>query len=108
MSEIQRGLLEYERRVNSALMQLAEYLARIFEQEAKREAPWTDRTGNARQRLHAFTRAISQDVVEVWLSHGVEYGVYLETRFQGRYAIIWPTIEAHLAEIDRMLRAIFQ
>lgn len=59
----------------------------------KQNAPWTDQTGNARNGLAA--RAYSQgEEIGIVLSQGVDYGIYLETRFSGRYAIIQPTIDA--------------
>jgi hypothetical protein len=55
-------------------------------------APWTDRTGNARQGLaaQAFDEGANQGIV---LFHQVPYGIWLEVRFSGRYAIIEPTID---------------
>jgi hypothetical protein len=59
----------------------------------KTEAPWTDQTGNARSGL--FARAFKEgSTVGIDLSHSVAYGIWLEVRFSGRYAIIEPTIEA--------------
>lgn len=58
----------------------------------KNNAPWTDRTGNARNGLSA--RAFREgDSVGIDLFHSVEYGIYLEARWSGRYAIIQPTID---------------
>jgi hypothetical protein len=35
----------------------------------------------------------------LYLSHGVEYGVWLETAHGGNYAIIQPTFDAHMSRI---------
>ncbi len=96
----------YQGRVLFAIQQVCNYFAVVLEQSAKQEAPWQDRTANARQSLHAWVE-VSQDVVSLYLSHGVDYGVYLETKYAGRYAIIWDTIESHLLEIRKMLQGIF-
>lgn len=59
----------------------------------KVNAPWTDRTGNARQRL--FTRVVaSPEEVMLVMAHGVEYGIYLETGNLGAYAIVGPAVRA--------------
>ena len=59
----------------------------------KTEAPWNDQTGNARNGLTA--RAFNEgDTVGIVLAHSVAYGVFLEARWSGRYAIIQPTIDA--------------
>jgi hypothetical protein len=38
----------------------------------------------------------------------VEYGKFLELARGGRYAIILPTIERNIPEINRLLREIFR
>lgn len=70
---------------------------------AKKNAPWRDRTGNARRTLEATAKLKGRVVqnVEVTLSHGVWYGYRLETWFNKRYEIIWPTIRALSPEITR-------
>lgn len=101
------NLDRYMALVNQAVDRVAEMFAPVFEEYAKLNARWKDRTSNARQTLNADWRRMTQDVVILWLAHGVEYGIYLEKRWSGRYAIIWPTIESHLAEINRALQGIF-
>ena len=105
--EVSARMLEYQRRVEDVINRVALYWAAVFEAYAKENAPWTDRTANARQSLWTTVEALSQDTVALYLSHGVEYGVHLESRYAGRYAIIWPTIEAHLSQIGQMLQGIF-
>jgi len=108
LSGINRGLEQYMARVSVAIRRVAEYYAPILENYAKTNAPWTDRTANARQSLHTFVEELSRNVVALYLSHGMNYGIHLETRYAGRYAIIWPTIEAHLPVIRRTLQGIFR
>lgn len=105
--EFIRAIRTYAMAVLRAVRQVAEYFAAVFEAYAKEHASWTDRTANARQSLHTWIDDLANGVVELYLSHGVYYGIFLERRFAGKYAIIWPTIEAHLEEITRMLQGIF-
>lgn len=63
-----------------------------LENFAKLNAPWTDRTTNARNGLAARSGR-TKDVHYIVLFHQVPYGIYLETRFSGKYAIIMPTID---------------
>lgn len=58
----------------------------------KENAPWTDRTGNARNGLSAKT-IVENNKVSIVLYHTVPYGPYLELRWSGRYQIIQPTVE---------------
>ena len=101
------NLESYERRVRFAVRQVALFWAARLESYAKENAPWTDRTANARQSLHTWVEDLSQDTVRLYLSHGVNYGIYLEVRWAARFAIIWPSIQRHLPEIRQMLQEIF-
>lgn len=69
----------------------AKYTATQTEAWMKNNATWTDRTGAARNGLRArvFT---SGSKVAIVLYHSVPYGVYLETRWGGKYAIIRPAL----------------
>jgi hypothetical protein len=66
---------------------------------AKSNAPWTDRTGNARANLHSYVTELKNGLFRVTLSHGVYYGIYLEYYYEGRFSIILPTIEVYSPEI---------
>jgi len=90
-SVIIEGIEAYEKRLPPAIAALLRYYAPQMESFAKAYAPWTDRTGNARQSLFTIVDDQKKKVV-LYLSHGMEYGVYLELRWQGKYAIIMPTI----------------
>lgn len=107
LDELGNAIVDYGERILEALRQVADYFEPVMEDYAKNNAPWTDRTGNARQMLNAFVEELSTEVVAIYLAHGMDYGKYLELRFQGRYAIIWPTIEAHLNPIREMLQEVF-
>jgi hypothetical protein len=104
---ILRELDHYYLFLQQGIRAVAAVIAPMMENYAKTNAPWTDRTANARQSLHAFTDEVAATIVDVYLAHGMEYGIWLEVRFQGRYAILWPTIEAHLTEITLWLVRIF-
>ena len=107
--QVEQNMREYANTVLRAVTMVARYWQGVFESYAKQNAPWTDQTANARQSLHAWVEEVPAKMqVELYLSHGVEYGIFLETRFSGRYAIIWPTIRTHLEQIKQMLQGIFR
>lgn len=58
----------------------------------KQNAPWTDRTGMAREGLGW---SLEEDWVRptLYLFHSVDYGQWLEIRWSGQYAIVIPTME---------------
>ncbi len=67
-------------------------------------APWTDRTGDARRNLHAWVVSVAQGAI-LYVGHGVPYGVNLELGHQGRFAVLWPTLRQVKAPILASLRA---
>jgi hypothetical protein len=87
-----RNMNNGELQVNSKLNALLQYYAPEVENWMKSNAPWTDRTGNARNGLAA--RAYQdKDGHGIILYHQVPYGIWLEIRFNGEYAIIGPALQ---------------
>lgn len=107
---IAKGLGQYDAKLRTAVEALADYIAAKLQTEARENAPWEDRTGNARTGLFAITKKAAKDGVKIYLSHGhtVEYGKWLELAHGGKYAIIMKTIEANLPEIRRLLKNLFK
>jgi hypothetical protein len=73
----------------------------------KDNAPWTDRTGNARQTLWSDVDQVVNTMVEIIFAHGMDYGIFLELNNAGRYAIIGPALDHFApliwADVMRML-----
>ena len=109
-ASLQVAFRKYGQRVIVAVQAVAQYIAVKAQNEMRTNAPWTDRTGNARSGLFSFVQRAASDIVSIFLSHGsaVYYGIYLETNYSGKYAIIIPTIQRLLPEINKMLRGIFK
>lgn len=87
-----------ETKAEVAIRMYAQEGAKKFENYAKKNRPWTDRTGHARQRLTGWVEKLSS-VVRVHIGHGVDYGVYLELCHEKKYAILQPTINAMSGEV---------
>lgn len=68
-------------------------------------APWRNRTGEARRRLTAVY-SVDGDWLIITLSHGVPYGIWLELKNGGAYAIILPTLRAVAPEIMDEIRGL--
>ena len=90
--EVKRRMMQYGQDVRNAVKAIADNYAAEIEREAKLNAPWEDRTTNARQGLFS-TVDQAEDRTTIYLSHEMDYGVYLELKNHGRYAIIMPTLE---------------
>lgn len=105
--EMKRRMEQYGRDCRAAVHQLAEQFKAEIESDAKVNVPWEDRTTNARQTLFSVVDSETGRTT-IYLSHGVDYGVMLELRYQGRYAIIMPTLEKFYPIIQRELRELFR
>lgn len=71
------GAVDKIKRKKAALYMLAENFAGHMESHAKQTASWTDRTSHARQSIHSGVEQNGDEVI-TYLSHGVQYGRYLE------------------------------
>ena len=106
-SDLLKGLVDREIKTRAALGLYADTVAKKMETHAKSNKPWIDRTGRAKQSLNSSWKWIG-DVARVELSHGVDYGIYLEFCNEKRYAIIKPTIDAISPQAIRGLNKILK
>lgn len=87
-------------KVKSALYLYGDTAAKKLEATAKGNAPWIDRSSNARNSIQGKFEA-KPGVAKIDLSGNVEYFVYLEFAMEKRYAILIPTINQLSTEILR-------
>lgn len=127
------GLDEYERKALIALQAVANYWGQANQDEARKEALWEDRTGNARGGLFfavdgfdlgTITGTVTpeaqsemsdttieygdKDTLIITLGHTVFYGKFLELSNGGKYAIVMSTIEKNLGNLENMVQEVFQ
>lgn len=69
-----------------------------MEGEAKRNARWTDRTGLARQTITGYSGWQGKKL-RMGVSGNMEYRAYLELGHEGRFAILWATVQANEQKI---------
>lgn len=84
-----------------AIRIIMDYWATRAVSQMRAGARWTDRTGNARNGLAAI-RQNESDGASLTLYHTMPYGIWLEVRWSGRYAIIGPTMDDIAPQIHRM------
>ena len=104
ISNLAQGLKDYSERLDVGLDMYSQTAARVIENHAKQRAPWTDRTGAARQRLTARAKRIKELQYQITLSHGVDYGIWLELANEKKYAIIQPTLNLKTPEVVRGMK----
>jgi hypothetical protein len=99
--------LNYRQRIEMGIVAIAQRWAPEIENYMKSNAPWTDRTGNARQGLHTEVNHVVGSMVQIILAHGVEYGIWLEVKAAGSWAIVNPSLDHFApriwADVRRML-----
>lgn len=95
--------------------------APVIENEMKSQAPWEDKTANARQTLYSVVEPPSAaevvGLIELVMSHGMTYGAFLEgldprhgfspTRLGRKYAIVLPTLDKYGPIIWADIRKLF-
>ena len=90
VSKLTKGLAEIK--TKAALDLYSDSVAKKMESYAKQNRKWQDRTDSARQRLTGSWERYSNGT-KVAISHGVDYGVYLELCNEKRYAILKETVD---------------
>ncbi len=90
-----------------AMLELGDYFAGIIQSWMQQNAPWSDRTSNARQGLVAIADKAAASFT-ITMMHTVEYGVYLElgTSRMGALPVIGPALEAHIGQVFAALQAL--
>lgn len=78
-------------RTKNRMVATARYIAPQIQTDMRENAPWQDQTGNARNGL--FTKVlVEKNNVAIVLYHSVPYGIWLELRWSGKYAIVTPSL----------------
>jgi hypothetical protein len=135
-SELADAIRQYGNRALVATHAVSAHVGAQMQNSARENAPWHDRTGNARGGLffavdgfnlhpvlgetkpkepEAFRRdaAISigqggdDQTIVVILGHTMSYGEYLELAHGGAYAIIMPTIEQYIPVLEAALKKLY-
>jgi hypothetical protein len=100
-----RGL---ESEVDDIITAVFEYFATRAESEMRQNAPWQDQTANARNGLKVKAVHIPNVRHTLVLYHSMPYGLWLEVRWSGRYAIIAPTMQTTAPELASLLATALQ
>jgi hypothetical protein len=100
--ELQKNLDNLDTQVVKAMRTVFSYWATQAVSQMRTNAAWTDRTGNARNGLRADVED-SGNKISLVLYHSVPYGIWLEVRWSGRYAVIQPTLQSVGPKLMNML-----
>ncbi|MCY6372463.1 hypothetical protein [Clostridium ganghwense] len=108
LDEAMRKLKEFTPRLKAALALDAQNIAMEMEKWAKENAPWEDRTAHARLFLKATVKWKHTNELMITISHGVDYGVYLELANEGKYAILEKAIQEFTPQFHEGWKKIVQ
>lgn len=97
VAAMKRKVRTVDPKIERALLGVCQYWDGPIERHMKHEAPWHDRTTNARNGLAARGVKLAKATFAIILSHAVDYGIYLEkgTRYMRARPIIIPTIDQY-------------
>lgn len=86
------NLIAFPPKMDAALGALMEFESGNVQDYMRSNAPWTDRTSNARGGLFAVAKSsFGQHTIVCY--HTVNYGIWLEVAHGGKYRIIQPTVQ---------------
>ena len=105
---LQLGIKKMDAKLNRAAFGVCKYWDSRIEAHMKHNAPWKDRTTNARNGLFANAVKVSSRVFAIILAHSVTYGIYLErgTRYMRARPIIIPTLETYGPKVIKTFQKI--
>ena len=106
-ASLRRNLGDLPDRIDAYVHATVDYGSDKVVAYAKQNAKWRDQTGAARSGLRTVTEWEPRKRHAIVLFHSVTYGIWLEVRFAGRYAIILPTIQVMGPEVMRLLNKLF-
>ncbi len=81
----------------------AEEIAEVLTEYAKAHHPWQSDTGATETTTQAIVEEVS-GMIEVMLTTQTDYSVFLELAREGRWAWLWPTMDANRQVIVEILR----
>lgn len=109
LDELDYNLRNFDARAAKAIKATLDFQAAKSETRMRTEAPWTDRTTNARNGL--FATVITKNPGSAWmllLSHSVSYGIWLEVMNSGQYAAVRPEFLKASREVMKRLSRLFE
>lgn len=89
---------EVLKKVKAGIQLFGDTAGKNMEAKAKMNAPWTDRTGAARNSIQGGFQWNGENGL-IYISGNVDYFKYLELYHEKKWAILWPTITEHQSEI---------
>lgn len=97
-SFLRSTIRHYENATAREVQELSRTVAEDMELTAKLEAPWKDRTGNARRTLQGFAGLIDENIY-IGVAGNMPYSPDLEYGHREKYAILRPVVTRYSVDI---------
>jgi len=102
-----KGVEVFDAKLERGIVGVFERQKQIAVGWMRSNAPWTDRTGNARSGLSTVGRYNSGESYTLVLFGRMPYNIWLEVRHSGRYAVIIPALVDQGPKLMRTLNKLF-
>jgi len=102
VGRVNHNLDRLDDQMKDAVKRIFQYFAQVAENEMKVGARWTDRTGVARAGLVAEASDDGRSFT-LTLASMASYGIWLEVRWSGKYAIVGPVMESTGHQLAKMI-----
>lgn len=100
-----RRITDFKPKVDAVIAANVEYKGIQTLGHCKMNAPWTDRTTNARSGLGVEFEHVPGFRHGFAIYYSVPYGIFLELRWSGRFSIVIPTIKTVMPGLIGSIRA---
>jgi hypothetical protein len=111
LTRIDAKMLKLEKDTAEALVEAGNDLGKQMVEWAQQHHLWKNRTGDAEANLQYYLTFERDETMSIWLAHGgggnfggknVPYGLWLEVRWGGKFAILLPTLDHFRQQIGNI------
>jgi hypothetical protein len=104
IEQVLPGIKAWTARLRAKIYAVAMHMADQITAWMQSNAPWEDRTGEARAGLRAWAVQMATGAYIV-LAHGVPYGIYLERMKAGSLGILAPAVQYWAPQFIQAMRS---
>ena len=108
LDEVMRNLEKWQAQTLDKARRVMEEIANHLAEYAKADHPWENQTGESQGSIRGFVEEAGPGIITATLSAGAGYDVFLELAKDGRWAWLWPAVEANMDEIKRKLDSVVE
>ena len=101
-----QGLEAWAAGTVAALQGCAQEIAELLEAYAKANHPWQNQTGDTEASITGQIADMTDEMIVIVVSAGMDYDVFLELAHEGKWAWLWPCLVACQDRIRQILNRV--